>query len=149
MVEKKEKEKAAFICVKDTIDGSYPSLVLAVNAVRLGMETKVFFSFMGINMLRHNRARKAKFFPPGFLGAIPGMATLASFMMKKKVEKANIPPLEDMLEMAQLEGVDLIACHMTSEMMGLKKEDFLEDVTVWTAEQFMKYARQCRVCLFT
>jgi peroxiredoxin family protein len=149
MAEKKEREKAAFICVKDTIDGAYPSLVLGVNAVRLGMETKVFFSFMGIHMLLKNRAQKAKFFPPGFLGAIPGMATLASLVMKKKVEKANIPPLEDMIDMAQLEGVDLIACHMTAEMMGLKKEDFIEDVTVWTAEQFMKYARECRVCLFT
>ncbi|MCP4751021.1 MAG: hypothetical protein GY866_09020 [Proteobacteria bacterium] len=148
-VVKKEKDKAAFICVKDTIDGAYPSLVLAVNAVRLGMDTKVFFSFMGLNMLLKNRAKKAKFYPPGFLGAIPGMASLASFIMKKKVAKANIPELEDLMEMAQLEGVDLIACHMTVEMMGIKPEDFIEDVTVWTAEQFMKHAQECKISLFT
>ncbi len=144
-----EKEKAAFICVKDTIDGAYPSLVLAINAARLGLESKVFFSFMGLNMLLKGKARKAKFFPPGFMGAIPGMASLASFIMKKKVAKANIPELEDLMEMAQLEGVDFIACHMTVEMMGVQKEDFIEDVVVWSAEDFMKYARECNVSLFT
>ncbi|MBU2514982.1 DsrE/DsrF/DrsH-like family protein [bacterium] len=144
-----EKEKAAFICVKDTIDGAYPSLVLAINASRLGMESKVFFSFMGLNMVLKKGAEKAKYFPPGFLGAIPGMASMASGMMKKKIEKANIPALEDLMEMAQLEGVEFIACHMTVEMMEVDEKDFIEDVVVWSAEKFMKYARECKVCLFT
>lgn len=43
-------EKAAFICVKDTLDGAYPSLVLGINAARQGMETKIFYSFMGMNL---------------------------------------------------------------------------------------------------
>lgn len=145
----KQKEKAAFVCVKDTIDGAYPALVLGVNAARLGMETKIFYSFMGLNMLLKDKAKKAKFFPPGAMGAIPGMANIASGMMKKKVEKANIPALEDLMEMAQLEGVELIACHMTAEMMEIKPEEYIEDVVVWTAEQFMKYAIECKVCLFT
>ncbi len=149
MAEQKEKEKAAFICVKDTLDGAYPSLVLSINAARQGMESKVFFSFMGLNMLLKNKAKKAKFYMPGFIGAIPGMTWLASFMMKKKIEKANIPAMEDIMEMAQLEGVEFIACHMTVEMMGVKESDFIEDVTVWTAEEFMKFARECKVHLFT
>lgn len=143
------KEKSAFICVKDTIDGAYPALVMGINAARLGMETKVFYSFMGMNLLLKDKAKKAKFYPPGFMGAIPGMADLASGMMKKKIEKANIPALEDLMEMAQLEGVDLIACHMTVEMMEIDPNDFIEDVEVWTAEKFMKYARECKICLFT
>jgi peroxiredoxin family protein len=40
-----DKEKAGFICVKDTIDGAYPSLVLGINAARQGMESKIFYSF--------------------------------------------------------------------------------------------------------
>lgn len=144
-----KKEKAAFICVKDTLEGAYPSLVLGINAARLGMETKVFYSFMGLNMLLKDKARKAKYYPPGFMGAIPGMAGVASSIMKKKIEKANIPELEDLMEMAQLEGVQLIACHMTVEMMEVDKNDFIEDVEIWTAETFMKYAAECKVCLFT
>jgi len=149
MAEAKQKEKAAFICVKDTIDGAYPALVMGINAARLGMDTKIFYSFMGLNMVLKDGAAKAKFFPQGFMGAIPGMASIASGMMKKKVEKANIPALEDLMEMAQLEGVELIACHMTVEMMELDEDAFIEDVVVWTAEKFIKYAQECKVCLFT
>ncbi len=143
------REKAAFICTKDTLDGAYPSLVLGINAARMGMETKVFYSFMGINLVLKGGAERAKFFPPGVMGAIPGMTSLATGMMKKKIEQANIPSLADMQEMAQLEGVELVACHMTVQMMELDDEKLIEGVPVWTAEDFMKYARDCKICLFT
>jgi peroxiredoxin family protein len=142
-------EKAAFICVKDTLDGAYPSLVLAINAARLGMESKIFYSFMGLNLVLQGGFNRAKFFPPGVMGAIPGMATVATGMMKKKIEKANIPSLADLQEMAQIEGVELVACKMTVDMMEIDEEKLIEGVTVWTAEEFMKYAKDCKICLFT
>ena len=80
-----QKEKAAFICTKDTLDGAYPSLVLGINATRMGMETKVFYSFMGMNLVLKGGVERAKFFPSGAMGAIPGMAALATGMMKKKI----------------------------------------------------------------
>ena len=144
-----QKEKAAFICTKNTLDGAYPSLVLGINAARLGMETKVFYSFMGLNLVLKGGIERAKFFPPGVMGAIPGMATLATGMMKKKIEQANIPSLADMQDMAQLEGVELVACHMTVQMMEIDQSKLIEGVPVWTAEDFMKYARECKICLFT
>jgi peroxiredoxin family protein len=144
-----EREKAAFICVKDTLDGAYPSLVLGINAARMGMETKVFYSFMGLNLVLKGGVERAKFFPSGVMGAIPGMATIATGMMKKKIEQANIPSLADMQEMAQLEGVELVACHMTVQMLEIDEAKLVEGVPVWTAEDFMKYARQCKICLFT
>ena len=143
------KEKAAFICVKDTIDGAYPSLVLGINAARQGMETKIFYSFMGLNMVVKGGVNRAKFFPPGVMGAIPGMSTIATGMMKKKIDKANIPSLGELQEMAQLEGVDLIACKMTVDMMEIDENKLLDDITVWTAEEFLKYAADCKICLFT
>ncbi|MGD2186952.1 MAG: DsrE/DsrF/DrsH-like family protein [Desulfobacterales bacterium] len=145
----KQKEKAAFICVKDTIDGAYPSLVLGINAARQGMESKIFYSFMGMNLVLEGGFDRAKFFPPGVMGAIPGMTTIATGMMKKKIDKANIPSLEDLQEMAQLEGVELIACKMTVEMMELDEDRLIEGVNVWTAEDFLKYAKDCKICLFT
>ena len=149
MNDKNKKEKAAFICVKDTIDGAYPSLVLGINAARQGMESKIFYSFMGMNLVLEGGVDRAKFFPPGAMGAIPGMTTLATGMMKRKIEQANIPSLADLQEMAQIEGVDLIACKKTVEMMEIEEDKLIEGVTVWTAEEFMKYARQCKLCLFT
>ena len=144
-----EKEKAAFICVKDTIDGAYPSLVLAINAARQGMESKIFYSFMGLNLVMEGGFDRAKFFPPGAMGAIPGMSSLATGMMKRKIEKANIPSLADLQEMAQIEGVESIACKMTVDMMEINEDKLIEGVTVWTAEEFLAYSKECKICLFT
>jgi len=143
------KEKAAFICVKNTIDGAYPSLVLAINAARQGMESKIFYSFMGLNMVLKGGAERAKFVPPGVMGAIPGMSTLVTGIMKKKIDKANIPSLEELQDVAQLEGVELVACKMTIDMMEIDEEKLIAGVSVWTAEEFIKYARDCKICLFT
>ena len=143
------KERACFICSRDTMDGAYPALILGINAARLGMEAKVFYTFMGVNLVRKGGIEKAKFIPPGVMGAVPGMSSMATAMMKKKIEKAQIPTLPDLMEMAQLEGVELIACKMTFDMMELKDEDMIEDVLIWDAAQFMKYAKEAKLCLFT
>lgn len=144
-----KREKAGFICVKDSIDGAYPSLVLGINAARQGMESKIFYSFMGLNMVVKGGAQRAKFIPPGVMGSIPGMSTVATGMMKKKIDKANIPSLGELQEMAQLEGVELIACKMTVDMMEIDESKLLEGVTIWTAEDFLKFAKDCKICLFT
>jgi len=85
-----QKESATFICSRDTLDGVYPPLLLAINARRQGMDAAVFFTFMGLNVIRKGWTKKIKFQPPGFLGAIPGMASMATGMMKKKIE--SLPP---------------------------------------------------------
>ena len=143
------REKAAFICVKNSIDGAYPSLVLAINAARQGMESKIFYSFMGLNMVLKGGADRAKFVPPGVMGAIPGMSTLATGMMKKKIDKANIPSLQELQDVALIEGVELVACKMTIDMMEIDEEKLIEGVSVWTAEDFIKYAKDCKILLYT
>jgi peroxiredoxin family protein len=143
------KETAAFITSRDTLDGAYPGLILGINARRLGMQCKVFYTFMGINVIRKGWAEKAKFQPPGFMGAIPGMSALATWMMKGKIEKAQIPTLPDLQEMAILEGVEFIVCKMTMDMMGFTQNDFVEGVVIQSAEEFLKYAKDCKICLYT
>ena len=144
-----KREAAAFITSKDTLDGAYPGIILGINSLRLGMDATVFYTFMGINVIRKGWAEKAKFQPPGFMGALPGMANMATWMMKGKMEKANIPSLPDLQEIASLEGVKFVACKMTVDMMELKQDDFIEGVTIMTAEDFLKYAKDCKVLLYT
>lgn len=143
------KDKAAFICSRDTIDGAYPALLMAVNAVRQGMEAKIFYTFMGLNLLLKGGFDKSKFIPPGVLGAVPGMSLMATSMMKKMIDEANIPNLEELQEMAQLEGVGFVACKMTIDMMKVTDDKLIEDIEVWTAEDFIKYARDCKISMFT
>ncbi|QJT08976.1 DsrE/DsrF/DrsH-like family protein [Oceanidesulfovibrio marinus] len=143
------KEKAGFIYVKDTLDGGYPALVLGINAARQGMESKIFYSFMGLHLVMKGGAERAKFIPSGLMGAIPGMSTVATEMMKKKIDKANIPSLAELQEVAQLEGVQLIACKMTIDMMEIDESKLIDGAVVWNAEDFLIYAKECKVCLFT
>jgi len=144
-----KREAAAFITSKDTLDGAYPGIILGINSLRLGMDATVFYTFMGINVIRKGWAEKAKFQPPGFMGALPGMSNVATWMMKGKMEKANIPSLPDLQEIASLEGVKFVACKMTVDMMELNQDDFIEGVTIMTAEDFLKYAKDCKVLLYT
>jgi peroxiredoxin family protein len=148
-MEEKAKQKYTFICSRGTLDGAYPSLILAINSVRLGHEATIFYTFMGINIVRKEYLAKVRFHPPGFLGAIPGMAAMATGMMKKQIEEANIPDVEELLEIAQLEGIRLVACRMTMDMMKLTEEDLREGVEVMNAEQYLKIAGQCAINMFT
>lgn len=143
------KETAAFITSRDTLDGVYPGLILGINARRLGMESRIFYTFMGLNVIRKGWIDKARFQPPGFMGAIPGMAAAATWMMKGKMEKAQIPGLSDLQEMAAIEGVKFIACKMTVDMMKFTQDDFIDGVIIQAAEDFLKYAKDCKICLYT
>ena len=144
-----QKEAAAYITSKDTLDGVYPGLILGINSRRLGMEATIFYTFMGINVIRKGWVDKAKFQPPGFMGAIPGMSAVATWMMKEKMEKANIPPLSDLQEVAQIEGVKFVACKMTVDMMGFSEKDFIDGVIIQTAEDFLRHAKDCKILLYT
>jgi peroxiredoxin family protein len=144
-----EKQRHTFICSKGTLDGAYPALVLAINSRRLGHEAHLFYTFMGINVVRKGGLEKLKFYPPGFLGAVPGLPSLATSVMEKQIEQANIPPLTDMMDMAMLEGVKVFACRMTMDMMKIGPEDLIEGVSIMNAEQYLKLAGSCTINMFT
>ncbi len=144
-----EKESCTFICSRGTLDGAYPALILAINARRLGMDATVFYTFMGINIIRKGGLEKTQFIPAGTMGAIPGMSSVATWMMKRQIDQAGIPSLDELMEMAQAEGVKLVACRMTIDMMGLKPEDLIEGVEIQTAEDYLKHARHCKINMFT
>jgi len=146
---KPDKQRYTFICSRGTLDGAYPSLILGLNARRLGHDVYLFYTFMGINVVRKGYLAKLKFHPPGFLGAIPGMASLATSMMEKQIEEANIPSVGEVFEMAQLEGVKIIACKMTMDMMKIPDDDLVEGVDVMNAEQYLKLAGTCAINMFT
>ncbi|MGO0122324.1 DsrE/DsrF/DrsH-like family protein [Desulfothermobacter acidiphilus] len=144
-----EKKKATFICARNTLEGVYPPLILALQAVRAGAETSLFFTFDGINAVRKGGIKKAKYFPPGLLGVIPGIPALATRMMVRMAEEnAGIPRPEDLLEMCQLEGVKLYACQMTVDMMKLRPEEFLPGVEIIDAPGYMKLALAADINIF-
>ncbi|MBF7084283.1 DsrE/DsrF/DrsH-like family protein [Desulfallas sp. Bu1-1] len=154
MVKSKQKnnnknKRANFICSRNTLDGVYPPLILALQAKRAGAETMIFFTFDGIDVIRKDGLKKIKYYPNGLLGALPGVPAASTRMMTKLAEeRAGVPNIETLLEMCRLEGVKLHACLMTMQMMNLQPEDFIEGVEVSDAASYIKTALESDVNLF-
>jgi peroxiredoxin family protein len=129
-VEKKLK-KIMIIQSKATIDSVYAALILANGARMEGIESEMFCTFFGLEMLQPKKMdhlHVATVGNPGMhiptmIGGLPGMETLASTMMKKEMDKLDIPPVGEFLEIYKASGGKVFACKLAMEMFHLKQED--------------------------
>ena len=135
-------KKVCIICAKGTIEDVYATLVMANGAVMEGIETKVFFTFFGLDAITKKQMKSlhtavvgnpAMRMPgglpfPTLLGIIPGVEAGVSAMMRNQMEKLDIPPVEEFLEMIVAGGGEIYACKLAAEMFKLKKEDLNENV---------------------
>lgn len=154
------KKRAAIIASKGTLDWAYPPLILANAAAAAGMETAVFFTFYGLNIIHKDFEKRIKVGPvgnpampmpvpmPQLLTAMPGMVPMATAMMKSKFKGKGVASIGELLTAARESGVRLIACQMTMEVFGFEERDFIEGVEYAGAGAFMSDARQAHVTLF-
>ena len=154
------KKRAALIASKGTLDWAYPPLILANAAAAAGMETAVFFTFYGLNIIHRDFERRIKVGPvgnpampmpipmPQLLTAMPGMVPMATAMMKSKFKGKGVASIRQLLEAAQESGVRLIACQMTMEVFGYEERDFVDGVEFGGAAAFLSTARRGHVTLF-
>ena len=152
--------KAAFIASKGTLDWAYPPLILSTTAAASGMETAVFFTFYGLNIIHRDFERKLKIDPvgnpampmpvrvPDVLTAMPGMVPAATAMMKRRFASHNVATIGELLDAARESGVRLIACQMTMDVFGYAEDDFVEGVEFGGAAAFLSEARRGHVTLF-
>lgn len=135
---KKEKKlkKIMVINSKATIDSVYAALILANGARTEGMESEMFCTFFGLEMLQPKKMdhlHVATVGNPGMhlptmIGGLPGMETLASTMMKKEMDKLDIPPVSEFLEIYKASGGKVFACKLAMEMFKLENEDLWDGV---------------------
>ena len=154
------KKRAAIIASKGTLDWAYPPLILANAAAAAGMETGVFFTFYGLNIIHKDFEKRIKVGPvgnpampmpvpmPQLLTAMPGMVPMATWMMKSKFKGKGVASIGELLAAARESGVRLIACQMTMEVFGFEERDFIDGVEFAGAGAFMSDARQAHVTLF-
>jgi peroxiredoxin family protein len=152
--------RAAIIASKGTLDWAYPPLILATTAAAAGMDTWMFFTFYGLNIIHKDFAGKLKVNPvgnpampmpipiPDIVSALPGMVPLASRMMRARFAKHNVATVGELLDAARDIGVRLIACQMTMEVFGYGEGDFIDGVQFGGAAAFMSQARRSNVTLF-
>lgn len=136
-------KKVCIICAKGSIEDVYASLVMANGAVMEGIETKLFFTFFGLDAITKKQMNKlhtatvgnpAMRMPgglpfPSIMGMLPGVEAGVSAMMKKQMADLDMPPVDEFLEMITAGGGEIYACKLAAEMFKLEKSDLSEEVS--------------------
>jgi peroxiredoxin family protein len=129
-------EKVSIVISKGSLEGIYPGLIMANGARMEGIEADLFFTFFGLDAIRKDRAAKVKVATvgnpgmhlPTLVGALPGFSALATKMMQRQLEKLDIPPIPEFLELIADSGAGLYACRASVDMFGLTLADFVPQV---------------------
>lgn len=161
MAEEKLK-KVSIIISQGSLDGVYPGLIMGNGARMEGMEANLFFTFFGLNALLKKMVKKLTISTvgnsalnmampmlkmpitmpfPTIMGAIPGVSNFASWMMKNEMEKLDIPPVDEFLEMINDAGGGIYGCKLAMDMFKLTQEDLVDEVKdILTVGQFYEKA---------
>lgn len=152
------RRKVAIIASKGTLDMAYPPLFLATTAAAMDAEVQIFFTLYGLNILKRGGAEKLQVAPianpampvpiPNILGMLPGMTPMATKMMKGMFAKHNVVSMPEMLRQAIELDVKLIACQMSMEVLGIRRQDLIKEVEIGGAALFLGFATGAHTTLF-
>ncbi len=150
-------KKVSIIISKGSLVDVYPGLIMANGARMEGIEANLFFTFFGLEAILEKKMDKLKvptvgnpaMHIPSILGILPGMSAFATKMMKKEMEKLDIPPVREFIEMIHDAGAGIYACKATVDMFHLSEKDFCKDVDeVLTVGQFYELSAGAQI-IFT
>jgi peroxiredoxin family protein len=142
-------EKVSIIVSKGSFEGIYPALIMANGARMEGIEANAFFTFFGLDAItkgKDDHIRVATVGNPGLhiptmLGGLPGVSSLVTRMMERKLEALDIPPIPEFVQLLADSGAKLYGCKASVDMFGLRREDFIDEVEdVITIGEFYQMA---------
>jgi peroxiredoxin family protein len=155
-------KKVLIVVSRGSLDAVYPGLILANGARMEGIDASMYFTFFGLNSLVKKTMHSLKVSTvgnsalnmampmlglpmtvpfPTWVGAIPGVSSFATYLMKKKMEKLDIPPVGEFLEMISDSGGKIYGCKLAMDMFDLKREDLCDQVEdILTVGQFYSMA---------
>jgi peroxiredoxin family protein len=136
--EKKTLEKVLIICSRGNLEDVYAALIMANGALMEGMQANLFFTFFGLAAIQKSKQdhlHTATVGNPAFMdkvptmvAGLPGFEALASAMMRKEMDKLDIPPVSEFMEMILAGGGQIYGCKLAVEMFKMKREDFIDDL---------------------
>ena len=141
--------KMMIILSKATLENVYAAFVLANGARMEGIEAEVFFTFFGLESIHKKKlphlhvatVGNPAMHIPTMIGGLPGMEAMATKMMKKEMEKMDMPDVYEFLCMLKDSGVKLWACKLAMDMFHYSKEDMFADIDgIITVGDFYKKA---------
>jgi len=126
-------KKVSIVISKGSLEGVYPGLIMANGARMEGIEASVFFTFFGLDAVTKSKQGKIKvatvgnpaLHMPTVAGAIPGVSALVTKKMASEMEKLDIPPIPEFVEMIADSGAPLYGCKASVDMFGLAEDDFI------------------------
>jgi len=130
-------ERFCMVVSEGTFDKAMMPLIMGTTAASMGMEVHVFYTFFGLKLLKK-----------GVRPKLPGLMSLFTGMMEKKMKKVNVPGYQEMLAQAKELGVNFYACSTSMELMGMKKEQLIDGTKVLGASAFLNLAADSKVQLF-
>ena len=129
-------KKVCFILSKSTIDSAYAAMVMANGARMEGIEVEMFFTFFGLDVINKSKMSHLHIATvgnpsmpiPTMLGGLPGMETLVSNQMKKEMDRLDLPPVDEFMEMIHLSGAKIWACKLAVDMFKVKESDLIDEL---------------------
>ena len=113
--------KATIIVHSGDMDKVYSALIIGNGALAMGMEVSMYFTFWGLQRLKKGGLEKGPLSKMNMLG-------LGKWMVKRKMKKAKVASLEKLMQDFKELGGKILACDMTMEIIGIKKEDLRDDL---------------------
>lgn len=154
-------ENKTLIVFSDDLDKALASFVIANGAASTGKKVTMFFTFWGLNVIkkREKPAVTKDIFGKMFGWMLPAhsgklklskmnMGGAGSWMMRLIMKKKRIDSLESLIAQAVENGIEMIACTMSMDVMGVKKEELLENVTLGGVATYLERAEEANVNLF-
>ena len=152
------RNRLALIASQGKLDAAYPPLIIASTAAAMEMEVAIFFTFYGLYILHKKRGANLQVAPianpampipmPNIIGMLPGMTPMATMMMKSMFNKVKVASIPELLEMCIEGGVKIIACQMTMDAMGIKREELIDEAEVGGAATYLGYASESSISMF-
>lgn len=149
------------IMFSDDLDKALATFVLANGAAATGQKVSIFFTFWGLNVIKKERKPSVAkdIFGKMFGMMLPSsskklhlskmsMLGMGDKMMRHIMKKKNIDSLEALRQQAIDNGVEFIACQMSMDVMGVAREELLDNVTIGGVATYMERADQANVNLF-
>lgn len=149
------------ILFSDDLDKALATFVLANGAAATGQKVTIFFTFWGLNVLKKTKKPKVEkdIFGRMFSWMLPSsslklklsqmnMGGMGRRMMRFLMKRKGVDSLESMRSQALAQGIEFIACQMSMDMMGIYKEELLDEVTIGGVATYMERADKANVNLF-
>ena len=136
-------DRVTIVLHSGDMDKVYSALIIANGALAMGMEASIYFTFWGLQRLVKGGLEKGPLSKMHFLG-------LGKWMVKQRMKKANVAPLERLLQDFKELGGKIIACEMTMEIMGIRRQDLRADLIdeYGAVGSYVQEARHSQVTLF-